>query len=85
MERRYLQCDICGDLWDITDTELNPLVNPGLQYNNKRVREGVRWFKILKQKSAEDGRVMSSDIDICDGCYNKLDRFIYDISERKVE
>lgn len=83
MERRYLQCDICGDKWDITNTELNPMVNPGLQYHNKRVREGVRQFKIIKQRAIEDGIIVSDEFDICDGCYNKIDRFIFDIANEE--
>lgn len=81
MERRYLQCDICGDKWDITNTDLSSYVSPGLCYNNNKVREGVRQFKILKLTAASDGRVMSDDLDLCDGCYNKLDRFIYDLTK----
>ena len=80
MERRYLQCDICGDKWDITNTELKPMVNPGISYHNKRVREGVRQFKILRERADEDGRIVSDYIDLCDACYNKLDRFIFDIT-----
>ena len=83
MIRRYLQCDICGDKWDITDTDLSERVNPGLIYMNNRALEGVRQFKLMKL-TAEDNKmtsVRSIDLDICDKCYNKLDRFIYELAK----
>lgn len=81
MQRLYLQCDICGDKWDITDTDLSKLINPGLRYNNNEVRKGVRQFKIVRQKAVSDNSIICDDLDICNECYNKLDRFIYELAK----
>ena len=80
MIRRYLQCDICGDKWDITNTDLDGRVNPGLSYIHNKVKEGVRQFKVMKLSYLGDGRVPCDDLDICDKCYNKIDRFIFDLA-----
>ena len=80
MVRRYLQCDICGDKWDITDTELMERVNPGLTYIHNKVKDGVRYFKIVKLSYEDDGRVPCNDLDICDNCYNKIDGFIFNLA-----
>lgn len=83
MERRYLQCDLCGDKWDITNTELSGLISPGYFYHRNKVKEGVRMFRIVKEKAIDDERVIGNDLDLCDGCYNRLDRFIFDLTKRK--
>lgn len=80
MERRYLQCDICGSKWDITDTSLAERINPGLCYINNRVKEGVRHFKLMSLSAIDDNKISVVDLDLCDGCYNKLDRFIFELA-----
>ena len=85
MIRRYLQCDICGDKWDITDIDLSERVNPGLIYMNNRALEGVRQFKLMKLTALDEDRISVDNLDICDGCYNKLDRFIYELANGEDE
>lgn len=81
MIRKFLTCDICGDKWDITDTNLNDKVSAGLVYTMDKAREGYRRFHLQSIEVKSDDLMYREDLDICDKCYNKLDRFIYDLTK----
>lgn len=81
MVRIYLTCDICGSKWDITDTDYAKNVYPGTMYIHTRVKEGIRNMIIQNGKVTDDDRLERNDMDICDKCYNKIDRFIFDLKE----
>lgn len=81
MLRKFLSCDLCGDKWDITDTDYYKMINPGLYYTNNKVIEGSRQFVILRATALSEDRVSKTDLDICDKCYNKLERFMFDLKE----
>ena len=80
MLRRYLTCDICGDKWDITDTEYADKIDPGYWYIYNKAIEGCRQFRIQRMEVKTDNRLYYENLDICDKCYNKIDRFIYDLA-----
>lgn len=80
MIRKFLTCDICGDKWDITDTNLNDKVSAGLVYTMDKVRDGCRRFHLQSIEVKSDDLMYREDLDICDKCYNKLDKFIYDLA-----
>lgn len=81
MIRKFLTCDICGDKWDITETNLNDKVSAGLVYTMDKAREGYRRFHLQSIEVKSDDLMYREDLDICDKCYNKLDRFIYDLTK----
>lgn len=81
MTRTYIKCDLCGDMWDVTDTKLSKFTNPGFFYHNNKVREGVRRFRIVKERAVADDHIMGDDLDLCDKCYNAIERFIFSLSE----
>ena len=76
MVKKILQCDICGDKWDITNTDYCDYVYPGYSYIKECIREGKRTYIIKIGTACEDGRVEEDEIDICDKCYRSIDRFI---------
>ncbi len=84
MIRKFLTCDICGDKWDITDTNLNDKVSAGLVYTMDKAREGCRRFHLQSIEVKADDLMYREDLDICDKCYNKLDRFIYDLTKGEI-
>lgn len=69
---KYLQCDICGDKWDITGTRLNDSICPSMSYVTELVKNGKRKYIIKKGTATDDGRLELDCVDICDECYNKL-------------
>lgn len=81
MIRRYLQCDICSSKWDITNTDLGDQYEPGSIYFEHKVRDGVRAFNIQTVELKSDDRIYRNNLDICDECYNKLDRFIFELAK----
>lgn len=81
MIRTYLQCDLCGSKWDITFTNYNKAICPGWGYTSKCIEEGKRKFIIKTGNHTDDGRIEMDDIDICDKCYNAIDRFMFSLSE----
>jgi hypothetical protein len=83
MKRTYLQCDLCGDKWDITFTEMNKAIYPGWAYTSQCIKDGKRKFIIKTGTYTDDGRVEMDDIDICDKCYNALDRFLFSLGEEE--
>lgn len=84
MLRKFLICDICGDKWDITNTDYADKVDPGEYYNHNKVREGCRQFRIQKMEVKSDDRMYFERLDLCDKCYNKLDRFIYELAKGEI-
>lgn len=85
MLRKYLTCDICGSKWDITNTPFDDRVDPGTCYRNAKVMDGVRKFGVYTLTAHEDTRVSMENLDMCDKCYNKLDRFIYELANEEEE
>lgn len=85
MLRKYLSCDICGSKWDITNTDLNDKTMPGYNYTVNKVREGCRRFHFQTIEVKSDDRAYKEDLDICDKCYNKLDRFIFELANEEEE
>ena len=83
MVRKYLECDICGDKWDITNTNFGDKPYPGTIYIHRNIKECLRTFIIQKGKVTFDDRLERHDMDICDKCYKKIDRFIYDLAKEK--
>ena len=83
MIRTYLQCDICGDKWDITDNDINDFTSPGWAYIRQCIKDERRKYLIKIGKYKDDGRIEADDIDICDKCYNAIDRFIFSLKEDK--
>lgn len=81
MIRKILSCDICGSKWDITDTDLFEKINPGLCYANDKIVGGCRRFDILSVRALSEDKIARDYMDICDNCYNKIDRFIFDLKE----
>ena len=81
MIRTYLQCDLCGSKWDITFTEYNKSICPGSNFTSQCIREGRRKVIIKMGTPQDDGRIEYDDLDICDKCYNALDRFMFSLSE----
>lgn len=81
MIKTYLKCEICGDEWNITDLPYSRNINPGVNYTNDCVFEGKRHFTIEKLVATTDCRIELSNMDICDRCYLKIDRFINDLRE----
>lgn len=79
MVRRYLQCDICGDKWDITDTKLNNALCPTTAYISQCIKDGKRQYKIYKATVTDDERTETDAIDICDRCYNAIEKFMYSL------
>lgn len=83
MIRTYLQCDLCGDKWDITSTEYSSRLNyPGTAYIKDCLKDGRRRYIIQKGKVTDDDRLERDDIDICDKCYNKIERLFYDMNRK---
>lgn len=84
MTRTYLQCDLCGDKWDVTDTDYyKNSVYPGLQYVKDCVSTGRRQFIIQKVNFTTDERLERDDLDICDRCYNAIDRFLFSLGKEE--
>lgn len=79
MERRVLQCDICGNRWDITNTQYAFRPCPGTAYIHQEVKNNKRNLMLQKLKVTSDDRMEREDIDICDCCYYKIDKFIGNI------
>lgn len=81
MIKTYIKCEICGDEWDITGMPYAKDINPGGRYINDCVFNGKRYFNIQKLVAATDLRIELYNMDICDRCYLKIDRFINDLRE----
>lgn len=81
MVRTYLNCDICGDKWDITETNYARIPYPGTRYVHDCVKKSKRTIIIHTGKVTVDDRLELDEMDICDKCYNKIDRFIYDLTK----
>lgn len=84
MIKKILTCDICGDKWDITNTDYADKVDPGEFYQINKVREGCRQFRLQKMEVKLDDYMHYERLDLCDKCYNKLDRFIYDLTKGEI-
>ena len=79
MIRSYLQCDLCGNKWDITDTSHYNTIYPGSSYIKDCISRGRRKYILQKGNFTEDGRLERDDIDICDRCYSKINTLIMSI------
>lgn len=80
MIRTYLQCDFCGDKWDISDTKYYKSgSSPGYSYVKDCISRGKRKYIIQKGTFTTDERLEKDDMDICDRCYNKLNTLIMSI------
>ena len=85
MIRKIIKCDICGDTWDITDTDLSTFYNPGSEYRRRKIIDGSVTYILSVGNNEGDEIISSSPLDLCTGCYNKLDRFIFSMKEKKSE
>lgn len=81
MVRTYLQCDLCGSKWDITFTDINKVICPGWAYTQNCIKEGRRKYIIKTGEYQSEGRTEMNDLDICDKCYNAIDRFLFSLGE----
>lgn len=80
MIRTYINCDICGDKWDITETDYARHQYPGTRYIHDCVKKSKRTM-IIHTGTVTNDRLVLDCMDICDKCYNKIDRFIYDLTK----
>lgn len=86
MIRTYLQCDLCGDKWDISDTNYQKTCNyPGSAYVKDCISRGRRKYIIQKGTYTTDERLERDDLDICDRCYSKLNTLIMSIKMESEE
>ena len=86
MVRTLLQCDICGNTWDITFTDYNTAISPEYTYVRQCIKDEKRKYIIKTGTYTDDGRIETDEVDICDNCYNKLNNLIMNIKcESKVE
>ena len=81
MVLKYLSCDICGNKWNITNTNYADKPYPGTIYIHRNIKECLRTFIVQKGKVTFDDRLERDDMDICDKCYKKIDKFIYDLAK----
>lgn len=79
----YLQCDLCGSKWDITCTPLSNAIKPGWAYNRQCLKEGRRKYIIKTGEPKGDGNIELNDLDICDKCYNAIDRFLFSLGKEE--
>ena len=79
MVLKYLSCDLCGNKWNITNTNYAERPYPGTRYIHNCVKEGSRNMIIQTGKVTDDDRLERDDMDICDKCYKKIEKFIYNL------
>ena len=83
MIKTYLKCEICGSEWNISDTPYARTINPGARYLNDCVFNGRRNWGINKMVPASDERIEFENMDICDGCWIAIDKFIYRLKNKE--